>query len=300
MDIDYDKLHAPVEELSGAVKALRDFHASKKLTAANQLYKRDAKKLERLERRLAESQSKLVAALPPTLVAAEKEESVAFKFDEFFTSVADGYIKAQRNLDAASVEYLKAVSGQPHVLPSIFKIPKLAAEVKFALDKVEGQAVQFIFFKNQTTSETRNEQTVNFEIVAAPPPHGMVAPPPAALVAPVIVTAVFSKAGRAEIFDAIRNLPGGANTDKALDRPNLLQDPDAVIIIAVDGDRRLLLAAANQAAPGNVGVWYFETEPPALVVARKFGGATDVNIQRLRDLVARLGEAQKKFLSQPA
>lgn len=298
MDIDYDRLHASTEDFRKAVEALQDFHAKKTLTRDNRLRKTDAKKLERLERQLADSQLNLAAAMPATLAATDTEE-VRFDFDQFFKSVADGYIKAQGGLDDASMEYLKSVSGQPHVLPSIFKIPKLAAEVKFALDKVEGETVQFIFFKNQTTSETRNEQTVNFEIVAAPPPAGMVTPTPApALVAPIIVTTVFSKTRRAEIFDAIKKAPG---TDANLDRPNLLLDPDAVIILALDGGR-LLLMAANKNAPGNVGVWYLATNPPVLVAARKFGGGTgaDANIIVMRDLISTLGEAQKKFLSKPA
>jgi hypothetical protein len=308
MDIDYDKMHASADDFREAAKALQDFHTTKKLTRTNQLYKRDAKKLEGLERRLTESQLNLMDALPPLLRAdAEKEETAKFNFDEFFASVANGYIAAQKNLDVASSEYLKTVIGQPHVFPSVFKIPKLAAEVKFALDKIDKETVGLIFYKNQTSSETRNEQTVHFEIIAAPPPPGVVAQMPTdVLISPVFVTTVFSKSRRGEIFDAIKKykLPGdntGTQTDKTLDRPNLLQDPDTVIIVSVDGDRRFLLTTANAGVAGNVGVWYFdfEAQPPALAVVRKFGGA-DANITLLRDLIVRLGDAQKKFLNKLA
>lgn len=315
MDIDYDKLDESAEDFREAAKALRDFHATKKLTRDNRLYKRDEKKLEGLERRLAESQLKLADALPPPSpvdaltrqFGAERNSEVSAKsnLDEFFVSVANGYIRAQQNLDTASAEYLRMSLGQPHVLPSIFKIPKLTAEVKFALEKIDKETVGIIFHKTHTSSATLNEQTVHFDIVAAPPPPGVVAQPPTdALMSPVFVTTVFSKSRRAEIFDAIRKykLPGNsdAQTDAKLDRPNLLQDPDAVIILTLDGDRRFLLATANAGGAGNVGVWYFESETPALAAVRKFGGATDANIALLRDLVVRLGDAQKRFLNKLA
>ena len=313
MDTDYDKLHALAEDLREAAGALQEFHATKKLTRANRLYKRDEKRLEGLERRLAESQSNLLAALPPppapvaqrnVLVERDgKEEPAKANLDEFFASVANGYINAQKNLDVASSNYLKSTLGQPHVLPSIFKIPKMSAEVKFAVEKIDKETVGLIFHKNQTSLEARNEQTVSFEIVAAPPPPGVVARPATdVLISPVFVTTVFSKTRRGEIFDAIRRyrLPGdntGTQTDQRLDRPNLLDDPDSVIILSLDGDSRFLLTTANAAAAGNVGVWYFDAEAPALAVARKFGGAADANVTLLRDLFVTLGGAQKKFLS---
>ncbi|HEX7312732.1 MAG TPA: hypothetical protein VF297_02365 [Pyrinomonadaceae bacterium] len=311
METDYDKLNDSAEEFHRAAKELREFHATAKRTRANQLYKRDAKKLEGLERRLAATQSGLIAAMPRLVARDEDEATKPIDLDVFFASVANGYIKAQTNLDLASSDYLKASLGKPHVLPSVFRIPKLSAEVKFALNEISSETVNLIFFKNQTSSEARNEQTVQFEIVAAPPPPGVVAKPPTdALIAPIFVTAVFSKLRRAEILDAVKryrlpgdNTAGGTVTDNMLDRTNLLKDPDAVIILSLEGDRRFLLTTADQGnlpAGGSVGVWYFETDPAALAVLRKFGGAADKNIELVRALVAALGKTQKQFLKELA
>jgi hypothetical protein len=302
MDIDYDEIHKSAEEFRKAAEALKDFHAKKKLTRSGQLYKSDAKRLEGLERRLAESQATLVVAMPPILAARgladNREEPQTIDLDQFFAAVGTGFLKAQRNLDAASSEYLKTVSGQPHILPSIFRIPKMSAEVKFAVDKIDQETVGLIFYKEQQKAQTLNQQSVQFEIVSAPPPQGTP-------VAPVIASVVLSKTRRAEILDAVKayRLPGdntGTTTDNRLDRPNLLQDRDTVIIIAIDGDKRFLLAAANLAAAGNVGVWYFDAQPPSLAVLRKFGSPADPNITFVRDFITMLGNTQKAFLNKLA
>ena len=307
--MDYKKIVKSAEQLRKSAEQLDQFHVKVKPTRSGKLSKRDAERLVRLEKKFSAAQTTVKTAIPAAAkpekemapkAAAETEEaepSARFDFDGFFTEVAEGFINAQTQLDAASAEYLKKVIDKPHVLPSVFRMPKLNAEMKFALEKQTGKGIQLLFYKNESTTTNLNEQSVHFEIVAAPAPAGVP-------VSPVIVGPVLAKDRRDDLFKAIGDylLPAPNNTpaktDSALDRKNLVANPDNVIIIAVNGNRSYLLTVADNKASGNVGFWYFEmSDNSFLAVLRKFGLNTDPNITQVRDFILSLGTAQKEFLS---
>ena len=301
MDANFKKIHQSAEKLRVSADRLRKFHSEKKkLTRAGQLSKRDSSRLERLEAQFVAANVAVQEVLPAAAAAAV-QDPVPFEFGEFFKKVADGFIRAQENQDAASAQYLTAVSNQPHAMPSVFRIPRVAADVKFALEHKEGKSINLLFFKDEDTATTLNQQTVQFEIVSAPPPAGL-------LVAPVSAFPVLSKSRRAELFGLIQEfkLPNmtPAQTNQALDRPRLVADPDTVIIISVDGDSRFLLTVASNATPGNVGFWYLEIAPQtnevSLAVIRKFGAGTDPNIGKVGEFIFKLGTIQKDFLTKLA
>ena len=307
--MDHKKIVKSAEQLRKSAEQLDQFHEKAKPLRSGKLSKRDAERLARLEKKFSAALNAIKTLIPADAkperemapkAAAEKEEaepSARFDFDGFFTEVAQGFINAQTKLDAASADYLKNVINKPHVLPSVFRMPKLNAEMKFALEKQVGKGIQLLFYKNESTTTNLNEQSVHFEIVAAPPPAGVP-------VSPVIVSPVLAKDRRADLFKAIGDylLPApnntAAKTDTALDRKNLVANPDNVIIIAINGNQSYLLTVADNKASGNIGVWYFEmSDNPSLSVLRKFGLNTDPNITQVRDFVLDLGTAQKKFLS---
>ena len=298
MDEDFEKISESTEKLRASAENLRKFHRSKKLTKSGAITKRDAARLERLEARFGEASANVRKILPVAEMAESQPEPAIFEFDEFFQKVSAGFIKAQQNLDAASAQYLTAVSKQPHALPSVFRIPRVAADVKFALEKTAEKGIQLLFYKNENTATSRNEQTVQFEIVAAPPPAGLV-------VAPVSAFPILGKSRRAELFKLIQDylLPSPNNTptktDQALDRPRLMKDPDTVLIVSVDPDTRFLLTVA-EAGAGNVGFWYLETDPVKLAVLRKFGSSSDPNIDVVGAFILKLGALQKEFLAKLA
>lgn len=306
--MDYKKIRKSAEALQKSAERLDQFHTKVKPTRTGKLSKRDSQRLETLEKKFSAAHNTVKSALPARAekqMADKKKDAVEepaarFDFDTFFTKVAQGFIDAQSRLDVASAEYLKQVSAQPHVLPSVFRMPKLDAAMKFALEEGKNKGLQLLFFKNESTTTNLNEQSVHFEIVAAPPPAGL-------SISPVIVSPLLSKTKRAELFQLIQDFllppPNAtpAKTDAALDRKNLVANPDNVIILAVSGDRSFLLTVADGKGPGNIGVWYWETgetaEKSFLSVLRKFGSAMDPNIAQVMDFVFKLGTAQQKFLS---
>jgi hypothetical protein len=140
-------------------------------------------------------------------------------------------------MDQASREYLKSVAASPYLLPSVYRIPKLTAQMKFALTKEKEKGFNIFFFGNETKAQTMHQQSVEFEVVSAPPP--MPGQPPPFLYEPVL-----ARPRRAEILELLKSV--GAP-------PSLTGAPfDCVLILATDANSYLLI----RSDAGKVGIWF--------------------------------------------
>lgn len=189
--------------------------------------------------------------------------------DQFFQGVANSLIKAQTELDSRSADYIKATSGSPFLLPSVFRIPKVTAQLKFAVEKADERGVNFVIFKNQTTAQTTNEQSIQFDIVSAPPP-------PELLRAPIMVGLVFDRDRRGDILSAIQTKPWGDH-------------PELVVIYEILQDRYLVAFASGAQA----GVWFVSKDPDTAVQLSSAAGPT---FAQLRATIEELGAGQKNFI----
>jgi|SRR5947209_8992594 len=202
--------------------------------------------------------------------------------DEFFDQVGEGVVKAQQKMDLRSLDYVKGVAGQPNILPSLFRIPKVSADLKFALDTSEDHVKGLIFFKDESSQQTRNQQSIQFEIVSVPATQ---LPP-----APLFISLVFSAVQRGVIFDALAKV---ADPGTQLLRDNQKR----VIIYAPDGDRGYFLAFAADGADTQVGIWYLVMgNPPTLITLRKPGDASP-SIGPLHTMLLQQGKTQEDFLN---
>jgi hypothetical protein len=199
-------------------------------------------------------------------------------------------------MDDHSAEYLQQIAGKPNVMPSVFRIPRVNASMRFAIERTTETSIGLVFFKEQTSAESRNEQSVDFEIVAAPLAPGTVA-------TPIVASFVLSPGDRAALFNSIGayRLPGdttGQATDIALGRPSLLANPRRVLIVNLAAGAHLL-AYADDAAPGNVGVWYTQGQQTDFLISalRRFGNADHANIDVVQAAVRQLGLTQEQFLA---
>lgn len=219
---------------------------------------------------------------------ADEPDQFSVDVADFFARVSAGLVQAQRNLDDQSANYLKAVAALPHALPSIFRIPKVSAEMKFALDTSQDKGLNILFFKDQTKAEELHQQTVQFDIVSAPPPPNFV-PPPA------VSNVVRLKSDR-QTIQTNSNLPPGVN------------DFDRVIILEIidtlektsnhTASRRYLLLFADTA--GNLGIWWLQvlikTEAATFATVLHFG-IPDASLASLVTFISGAGDVQKDFLS---
>jgi hypothetical protein len=216
--------------------------------------------------------------------------SLPVEITDFFGRVSAGLVNAQRNLDDQSREYLKTVATQPYALPSIFRIPKVSAEMKFAVDTTQTKGITFLFYKDQTTAEQLHQQTVQFDIVAAPPPPDLIAPP-------ALASIVRLKSDRQGIFKVTGTLPAAVLSD--FDRVIVLEIIDTLQnALPNTATRQYLLSFADAAR--NLGLWWLQivtsTGAATLAAVLKFG-APDSSLGSLQQFIAAAGDHQKEFLA---
>jgi hypothetical protein len=228
--------------------------------------------------------------------AGSGDDNASFDFADFFLKVGKGLVDAQRKMDSESLVYLQEVSSQPHVLPTIFRIPKLSANVKFALTQEQDKSVGIIFYKDETKAQTLNQQSVEFDIVSVPAP--------AQLSSPLSVTLILSKTQRQEILKAVGDyrVPGdttGANTEARLGLRAALANPDQIIIYSPSVEGNFYLAFANADLEQNVGFWFaiLNSSPSQVLAIRKYGDVGAAGLVSLRDFILAQGRKQAEFLS---
>lgn len=123
-------------------------------------------------------------------------------FAEFLTNVGKAMVRAQQDLDAESQKYSATEVGQ--ALPAMFRVPRVGAQMKFALDKLDEKKIGLVFFGRDSQVSESYQHTLDFEVVAVPPPPGS----PAA--APPGLGQVLSPAVRDAVLNPLLESPGTA------------------------------------------------------------------------------------------
>lgn len=133
-------------------------------------------KFNELKQLIAETESQLPdtgskeAAIP---VSDRKPETTGetAKIEQFFETVGKGVIAAQKNLDRDSTKY---VLGRPELVhPTLFRIPKVNAEIHFAIEDMTKEGFNVFVYGASETRRIEQQHKVSFDIVAAPPPPGL-------------------------------------------------------------------------------------------------------------------------------
>ena len=118
------------------------------------------------------------AAVPlgsPFAAGTENKNTVGDGFSLFIESIGDAMIKAQQKLDEESDKYLRG--NKPGSQPAAFRLPRLRAEARFDLQETNGTTANLIFYRQTGSKEEQRSHSVEFEIVAVPPPPDFTAGP---------------------------------------------------------------------------------------------------------------------------
>lgn len=106
--------------------------------------------------------------------APEKEgEEELLSISDFFESVGEGMVTAQSDLDTRAEQALRDL--KPHATPSVYHIPKVTAEIQFALRSTKSRKFGILLFSDKKEEEAQRQQKISFDIVAAPPPPDVLA-----------------------------------------------------------------------------------------------------------------------------
>lgn len=115
-----------------------------------------------------------VAATEKSADKAGPEKSPAAERADFATSmvgIGASIVKAQQALDTASLDYCRVGRKDAKaVMPTLYRIPKVTACLKFALESIKGRDVNLLFYKNTNEQKELHQQTLELDIVAVPPP----------------------------------------------------------------------------------------------------------------------------------
>lgn len=243
----------------------------------------------------------LAAALPAAAVEApaapKPEEAASLSFDGFLSGLSESVVNAQRRLDAESARYLTGISGQRHVMPSIFRMPKLSAHMRFAIESVEGRKLNLLFYSRGAETASRNEQGIDFEIVSVPaPPDALQALERAAPGMDLLLDPY----ERREVAEAIRGVPKDEAVRHIIDAS---EKPEQIVILKLsperEGIRRYVLMYAEAEPEHAVGLWLLTIaadSKASLKAIYRFRRKNSPDEHLMHDLVMETIAAQAAFL----
>jgi len=156
--------------------------------------------------------------------AAPKPDKDKVQISDFFKTVGEGMVSAQKHLDDESLKYN---AGPKVTLPSIFRIPKASAEIKFGLKEEEGTKFNVFVYGSKESTEQTQQHKVSFDIVSAPPPVeieaklGLIG----MNVNSAFVTSIFE---RAKILDAVKGTRNKVTNQKLKPIIDLILKPKSI------------------------------------------------------------------------
>lgn len=102
------------------------------------------------------------------------------EIDDFFATIGRGIAGAQRRLDVESYRYINKLEADgAYGLPSLFRIPKVSAEISFAMEANQQRGFDILVFSSSSSRRESQQHKVSFDVVSAPlPPEMQGALPP--------------------------------------------------------------------------------------------------------------------------
>ncbi len=200
-------------------------------------------------------------------------------FTDFLRSVGKGMVDSQEQLDVLSRGYLQHGAQKPHVMPTVFRMPTLTADIKFALQTSSKKTTNLIFYRKENQATSMHQQSLQFEIAAVPPPPEVLS---ALSEARLDLELELAPLSRQRVFEAIAASPDPTPKGE-LGKSVLLAPGNSARVVMLkvplppasppvaSQDQGYFLAFANPSdAEPNAGFWHLRMEPPALVAVYKY------------------------------
>jgi len=211
----------------------------------------------------------------------------------FMDGVANSMIEAQNKLDKASMEYLQSGNASPVAHPAVFRIPRLRAELRFAMEAVDEEKVNVIFYQAGSQKTESHQQVIEFDLTAVPPPLETVTQVKKSLPR---VSHVLGRSLREELRGMVET-QGGEEFEPWKDL--LIQNWKNVVVLTMGSpDDCLLFYVSGDAKEVDVdkdlGVWIVHLPTREVKVLYRHGYKPRVkdDIRPLRALILRIAEKQ--------
>ena len=212
------------------------------------------------------------------------------EFSSFFTTVGQSVVAAQKQLDKHTKDYLASIRSKPFLLPSVFRIPKLSAEIRFSLEETSGKELNLVFYKQETQVEKLQAQRIQFEIVAAPPPVGAIRE---ITEKTPILEGLIAPDARDRLFKRIQATEPAKIHMNAIDK-----NKDRVLVFPYKPTNSYYLALATTDRHG-ARFWRFATDPePKLRTPLQYPrpNSPDVEFAMLMELMTTIQDAQADLI----
>lgn len=218
-------------------------------------------------------------------------------FSDFLSKIGESVVQSQKKLDQKSIEYLSSIKDRPYLPPTLFRIPKIEAELKVALEEKDQTGLNVILFSRQSEMSQLNQQSLKLEIAAVPPSPDLLkgledhAPR---------VDFLFDHLERKEVFDLLKQL--GAAMEKLplarqVERMHSEESQEQVLIWPILARSSYLLLFAGEISDNDVGIWFLDKSKALLepVIRIDLKGKPSENQAHFREFVFALGLAQQKL-----
>jgi hypothetical protein len=234
-----------------------------------------------------------VDAPPQSPSPPDSNVAGSLSFDDFLTNVGSAMLSAQKKLDNASAQYLKDTGNQPNVLPSVFRLPKLSASMKFAFDDVKSDKLNLVFYTSGSQESNQHQQQVQFDIVSAPAPLEAVTQ--ARNAAPSL-NLLLGLSERKQVLAAAQTASAAlTNSISQLASPFT---PDRALLLTGEPGKSYFLLYAGEQADGDFGIWLVtSTDPPGIEAIHRFDPRFASGEAVFQQYVHSLGVAQEAYLS---
>ncbi|MEZ5040261.1 MAG: hypothetical protein R2828_10220 [Saprospiraceae bacterium] len=250
--------------------------------------------IQGMERDASPPAEELVRAIDSRTPTNSKDTT----FAKFLSDIGESVIKSQEQLDQRSIQYLQGIQDRPYIPPTMFRIPRITAELKVALEEKEGMGLNVLLFSRKREMSELNQQSINFEIAAVPPSpellHMLQDQVPR-------IDFLFDQMKRQAIFELVKALsPQQTNTNLQTQLKVMLssENQHKVLIWPVKGNNTFLLLFAADATGKDIGVWFLDADKKELsaVLRLDLTPKPSENQAPLREFVFGLGQAQAKLL----
>ena len=184
------------------------------------------------------------------------------EFDEFLTSLAQSVVATQKKLDRETAAYLNEIQGQAHIQPTVFRMPKLEAQMKFGLDVKSGRKLNLLFWGRNSETVQQNQQGINFEIVSVPAPPGAIE---SARRAVPQWTLTLDPLTRRDVMAEVIQIPANLQSAKDPLAPVVraaAAAPADVVLVDVGDAARYLVFYAELGDTKDVGIWLLTRGSP--------------------------------------
>ncbi len=244
--------------------------------------------LRRIQERIDQARQN-VGAPTPAATPISPDEPQPTNMQAFFDSVATSLLSTQRKLDLESQSYIASTASKPELQPAIFRIPRIQADLKFAIENVNEKGVNVIFFKQKQEERTLNEQSISFEIVAAPAPPEASGPGSGLPQFGI----VYSIGLRDQLEEIVKADPRPTVT------PLAKQWDQALVVEVGSATGFIVILSKGDDQEKDLGVWHIDTASRLVTVALSINrDPADSEVTGpVREILAEFGKRQAAFLA---